>query len=362
MAEKGDDDDEKDDDDKTEEPSERKLDQAREQGQFIFSREVGHFWAILALTLYLVIGGGWMAEQSGHALAYYVEHSHHLVADGSIASVVRHALWDGFRLLGLPILCIIGASFVSSLIQLKGIQWTLTPLMPQWQRLSFFAGFKRMFSKQALVELIKGLAKVSIVGGVAYWAMAPSLPTLVYAMSPHPTGVLRAIGHPLQRMLTAMCVALFFLAIFDYLWVRFTYYKKMRMTREEMKKEIKQTEGDPEIKARRKKLRIERLRQQMKQSVPKADVVITNPTHFSVALLYDIGVMQAPTVVAKGEDEVALMIREIAREHEVPLIENAPLARALYASTKIGEEIPLEHYRAVAEIITYVYRLKGKSF
>ncbi len=164
------------------------------------------------------------------------------------------------------------------------------------------------------------------------------------------------------RMTIAAALIMFFIALFDLMFQRFQFIKSLRMTKQEIRDEYKQSEGDPMIKQRLRRLRMERAQKRMMSNVPKSDVVITNPTHFSIALEYDTKRMKAPTVVAKGQDLVALRIREIAKEHNIPLVENPPLARALYDSTEIDQEIPVAHYEAVAKIISYVYQLKGKKF
>lgn len=211
------------------------------------------------------------------------------------------------------------------------------------------------------MEFLKGILKIVIVGYVAFVAVYPELPHIRQLPGSSVEAMLVFLAHLAMRMTIGAAVAMFFIALFDLIFQRFQYFKSLRMSKQELKDEYKQSEGDPVIKQRLRRLRMERAKQRMMAAVPESDVVITNPTHFAVALKYDGAVMKAPTLVAKGKDLVALKIREIAEENEVPVVENPPLARALFASTDIDAEIPFEHYEAVAKIISYVYQLKGKK-
>ena len=212
------------------------------------------------------------------------------------------------------------------------------------------------------MEFLKGLVKIGIVSWVVVIAVSPQLPNVYQSHMLDTLGILALLSQILTRMLIGVCIALFFIAVLDYLYQRLMFYKQLRMTRHEVKEEMKQTEGNPEIKAKLRSIRMNRARKRMMAAVPQADVVITNPTHFSIALRYDPATMQAPIVVAKGIDEIALIIREVAKEHDIPLFENPPLARALFDSAEIDKEIPVAHYQAVAEVISYVFNLKKKKF
>jgi flagellar biosynthetic protein FlhB len=217
-------------------------------------------------------------------------------------------------------------------------------IKPKWSKLNPVSGFMRTFSKQSLIEFVKTLAKLCLVVGIgAYGAdlvsMGAAANDIVYAMLV-----------PIAMLVGA-------LAMFDFAYQRFAFLKKMRMTKQEIKDEYKQSEGDPKIKGKIRQLQMQRSRSRMMANVPKASVVITNPTHYAIALQYDHGAMNAPVVVAKGVDNLALKIREIAGEHNIPMVENRPLARALYASAEIDHPIPVEHYAAVAEVISYVMKI-----
>ena len=227
----------------------------------------------------------------------------------------------------------------------------------KWDKLSPAAGLKRMFGKQGLVEFLKTLAKFGLVAGVALmvvWPDARGIETLVGAPS-HAVG--KVASELVFQMVKAAAILVAVLALTDFVYQRRAFIKKMRMSLQEIKDEHKDAEGDPQIKARVRAIGMERAKRRMMAKVPQASVIITNPTHYAVALQYDHGAMAAPVVVAKGVDAVALKIREIAAGHDIPIIEKPPLARALHANAKLDQPIPAEHYLAVAEIITYVMKL-----
>jgi flagellar biosynthetic protein FlhB len=230
-------------------------------------------------------------------------------------------------------------------------------IKPKWSKLNPVSGFLRTFSKQSLVEFLKTLAKLCLVVGIG-----------ASIAWPHASGIERLVGADLvsmgaaandivYAMLVPIAMLVGALALFDFVWQRFSFTKRMRMSKQEVKDEHKESDGDPKIKAKIRGLQMQRARSRMMANVPKASVIITNPTHYAVALQYDHGAMNAPVVVAKGVDTLALKIREIAGEHRIPLVENRPLARALYASAEIDHPIPVEHYAAVAEVISYVLKI-----
>jgi len=235
------------------------------------------------------------------------------------------------------------------------------PLMPKLERISPLAGIKRMFSLRSVVELLKGLAKITIVGFVAFLAVYPELAHTKQLLDSSAEAMLLFLALLAMRITVGAAIAMFFIALLDLLYQRYQFIKSLRMSKQEVKEEYKQAEGDPMIKQRLRRLRQERARRRMMAAVPKSDVVITNPTHFAVALQYDSKKMKAPVVTAKGQDLVALRIRDIANENSIPVVENPPLARALFNSTDLDQEIPLVHYEAVAKVISYVYQLKGRK-
>jgi flagellar biosynthesis protein FlhB len=211
------------------------------------------------------------------------------------------------------------------------------------------------------VEFIKGVIKLAIVAWIAYYLMAPELDRAEQLMDMDVIDVLAEIYWLVIRLMIGVVAFMLVVAVADYVYQRFEYMKQLRMSRQEIRDEHKQSEGDPQVKARLRQIRMDRARRRMMAAVPTADVVVTNPTHFSVALRYDSETMAAPSVVAKGVDTVAFRIRELAKQHDVPIVENPPLARALFAGVEIDQQVPEAHFKAVAQVISYVYRLKGRT-
>lgn len=241
-----------------------------------------------------------------------------------------------------------------------GLNLTGQPLAPKLDRLDPLAGIRRIVSRRALFELAKSLAKITVVALAAYSAVAPQLKLFGGMSMLHIEQGMALAGTLAWQVASRTLGALFLVAVLDYGYQRWEHEQSLRMTREEVKQELKETDGDPKLRARIRQRQREVSRRRMMAAVPKADVVITNPTHYACALAYRGGEMRAPRLVAKGKDHMALRIREVARENRVPVVDNAPLARALHASVDIGGEVPPELYQAVAEVLAFVYRLKGK--
>jgi flagellar biosynthesis protein FlhB len=259
-----------------------------------------------------------------------------------------------------PVLAIlIAAALAGNFVQHR-LLWTLQPLIPQLARISPLAGAKRLFSKQAAIGLGKGFAKLTVVGAVMYLVAAPEFNRVLSFAGGDLMQAMSAAMTLVLRLLIGVCSVMVLVAALDWLWTYHSWYERQRMSVREIREEYKQTEGDPTVKAKLRQIRVARMRKRMMTEVPKATVIITNPTHFAVALKYESG-MNAPVCVAKGMDLIARRIRELAQEHRIPVVENPPLARALHQSVEIDEEIPAEHYKAVAEVIGYVLRLR-RSF
>ena len=235
--------------------------------------------------------------------------------------------------------------------------WSAESLKPKFSKISPLSGAKRIFGKQAAANFAKGLFKVITLGAVMVAILWPERSRLDSMMRFDPDALLGVTRTLTLQLLGAVVALLALVAIGDYLFQYRQWFERQKMSLREMKEEFKQSEGDPHIKGRIRQLRVARMKKRMMAAVPKASVIITNPTHYSVALSYERG-MSAPICVAKGMDNIALKIREIAREHDIPIVENVPLARALYATVEVDDEIPVEHYHAVAEIIGYVMGLK----
>jgi flagellar biosynthetic protein FlhB len=233
-------------------------------------------------------------------------------------------------------------------------------LVPDFSKLSLVAGFGRLFGLEGWLNLLKGLIKIVIVGLAVWTQLWPERGMLESIMSQTPAGVVGDMSHLLFKVLIAALASLFVIAALDYLLQYNRFMARNRMSKQEVKEEYRQNEGDPAIKAKVRQIRIERAKKRMMASVPTATVVIANPTHFAVALKYESGKTEAPVCVAKGVDALALRIRSVAEENDVPVVENPPLARALHASVEVDDAIPPEHYKAVAQVIGYVMRLNGQ--
>jgi flagellar biosynthesis protein FlhB len=348
-----------DDSQRTEEPSSRKLSRARTRGQVVQSREINN-WFMIGTALGLVaFGGPSIARTIGTALKRYLEASHQLSVEGALWPAVSGTLAAVAGALALPVGLLVVAALAGSLIQ-TGLLFAPEKLTPKLDNLSPAKGFSRMFSARGLMEFGKTLVKLAVVIAVVAMLMQPELIRLPLTSGLDAAQMLAEITRLIARLGLGVFVALTFIAVLDYGFQRLSFIKSMRMSKQEVKEEFKQSEGDPMIRARLRQIRMDRARKRMMAAVPTASVVVTNPTHVAVALRYELGKEGAPLVVAKGAELIAQRIREIATEHKVPIVENPPLARALFASVEVDQQIPPEHYKAVAEIIGYVFRLQGK--
>jgi flagellar biosynthetic protein FlhB len=345
---------------KTEEPTQKRLEDAQKKGQTFQSREINSFMILFAFALMLAWSASGIMTDAKVNLAQYVQRPDAMpVSVGGLADILSTTVYNIGGIMLLPLLIFVAAALFGGFAQ-RPLVFSLEPLKPKWEKVSPAKGLKRMFSLRAIMEFLKGLVKISIIGVVAFLSIWPWRGELLRMTNTELPGLLQFMHSVSLRMLIGALIILFFIAALDYFYQRYEFYKNMRMSRKEIKDEHKQQEGDPIVKQRLRQIRMERARRRMMANVPTADVVITNPTHYAVALKYEQEIMQAPAVVAKGTDKVALRIREMAKENDVPIVENKPLARALF-EVDLDETIPLEHYQAVAEIISYVYRLKGKQ-
>lgn len=357
MAEGG-----EDDSQKTEEPTHKRLDDARKKGQLVNSREVNSFFILLAFTVVLVgLLPGLMKHTFIEFAPFITSPEDFMVDSGnSFRLTANVVVMKMFLILALPFAIVVAFALAAGFLQSQfNISWE--PIGFKLERVSPLKGFKRIFSMRSVVEFIKGILKISIVGAVAYLAVEPSLIYMRLMPDEDIPDIMAYFSSVNSRMLIGITAMMFLIAVLDYLYQRWEFMKNLRMTKQEIKDEYRQQEGDPHIKQKLRAIRRERARKRMMAEVPKSDVVITNPTHFAVALKYDEMAMQAPIVMAKGADKVAFRIREIAEEHKIPVVRNPPLARALYDNAEIEQEIPFEHYQAVAKVIGYVYKLKGKK-
>lgn len=348
---------------KTEQPTQRQLERLREQGQVPTSKEVNNLFAILGMLLLVGIAAPWSLGRIGDYMRGAIstvgttplENASNIGAVLSQVAVTTLA----FLLPLLVLMLVIG--YLGGIIQ-NGPMFSSEALKFNWSRVSPMAGFKRLFSMHSLAEFIKALLKIVVIGaavGMVLWSyrnLAPTMPDadLFSTLSTTYTLVLYVLGAAFAVMAV--------LAVADFLFQRFQFMQQNRMSIEDIKREFKEQEGDPHIKAQRRRIALERSRRRMMQEVPKADVVITNPTHYSIALRYKPNEGDsAPVVVAKGVDAIAMRIREIAQEHNIPFYEDPPLARSIYASVDLDQPIPVDLYEAVAKVITFVMQLRDKT-
>ena len=342
---------------RTEPASSRRIEQAREEGNVPQSKELAAFVITATGIACLWLMGGWLSERSEAIMRHGLTIERQAVFDAALMGLTFAALaWEGLALL-TPILI---ATMVGALLTpfLLG-SWVISPkaMALNLERLDPLAGLKRMFSWHSFAEMFKGLLKAALLGGVVWWVVLHEQERLFALVTQPIESALPSFAEMLLFASLMMVFGLALIAAIDVPYQLWQYYVRLRMTKEELRKEFKEMEGDPYLKARIRGQQRELARKRMMAEVPKADVVVTNPTHFAVALKYDPDAMGAPTVVAKGMNLIAQNIRSLAEEHRVPVLEAPPLARALYHHTEIGEQIPAQLYTAVAEVMAYVYRL-----
>jgi len=346
-----------DDDDKTEEPTPRKLEQAREKGDIIYSTEVGAALSLMAATAVVAFMSGPIVTQMAQSFIGFIAMPNQFSTDsGSLRAIMLSVLLKLGGIFALTALAFVVAGVASRYIQDKPT-FTGDKLQPKIEKLNPVEGFKRVFGKQAFASFVKSLAKLALVGAVVGWVLWPHNAEIDNLSLLEPAALLPFIKDKVVSLLLAVASAAAVLAVVDYVFTRQSYMKRQRMSRREIKDEHRQQDGDPMVKAKLRQLRIQRSRQRMMQSVPQASVVITNPTHYAVALRYEAGETPAPMCLAMGVDAVAARIREVAQEHNIPIVEDPPLARALFATAEIDRPIPKEHYEAVAKVIGFVMRL-----
>ena len=351
---------EQDDATKTEEPTARRMATARGDGHVAQSQEIRSWMILLGGSAGLLLMAPWMSSNISAISARFIETPDTISVD---MEHLRLVMVDALLELGLVMAPLMGLllvmAFASSIGQF-GFLYAPKKIRPKLSNISVLSGVKRMFSMPAVVEFLKGLIKLTVVAAIAFSMTMPLIRDLPIMADLELIDSLHRIHAIAIRLTVGTLVAMTVIAALDFLYQKFIFTKQQRMSRQEVRDEHRQSEGDPQIKARIRRIRTERARRRMMAAVPEADVVITNPTHFAVALRYDMATMQAPRLMAKGVDHLAMRIRQVAEEHDVAIVENPPIARALYAAVELDEEISPEHYRAVAEIIGYVMRLRGE--
>lgn len=350
------------DDGRTEKPTPRRREKARSEGSVAKSMELNAAVVLVTASLMLVWFGGAMTLGMKQTMRTLL---HEMGAMQFTQDSLPVYMWQGMkvmvRLLGPFFLAMMVMGVVVNVGQ---VGWRVTPkaAYPKLSRLNPVKGFQRLFSVQSLVELGKSLLKLVLVGGIIYLSIATQFDRVYSLMQVPLDSLVGEIGRLLGKIFLLASLSLIIIGVLDYIYNRYSYEKSLKMTKEEVKEEAKQSEGDPKVKGKIREIMFRNSYRRMMKKLPEADVVITNPVHVAVALKYDRKRSAAPIVVAKGMRKVAERIKEIARDHDIPIVENPPLARTLFKLVEVGQEIPVDLYKAVAEVLAYVYRLKRKFF
>ncbi|MDQ0270213.1 flagellar biosynthesis protein FlhB [Cytobacillus purgationiresistens] len=345
---------------KSEKATPKKKQDTRKKGQVAKSQDVNTAILLLAVFIFLFFAGDYLLENT----LYIMKHSFQEYLSMELTEAQAHILFldvlkELVMLLGPIMLVAMVAGVIANYVQV-GVLFTAKPIEPKLEKLDPIKGFKRIFSIRAIVEMVKSILKISFVGMVAFAVLWSRIDEILILSQKSVGTALITIANLTVQMGLFAAIALLFLSILDYLYQKFDYEKNIRMSKQDIKDEHKNSEGDPLIKSKIKQRQREMAMRRMMQEVPKADVIITNPTHFAIALKYDESKSDAPIVIGKGVDTIAQKIKLIAKENDIIMVENRPLARSLYDQAEIGDAIPEEFFKAVAEILAYVYRIKNK--
>ncbi|THD58741.1 flagellar biosynthesis protein FlhB [Phenylobacterium sp.] len=346
---------------RTEEPTPRKLQQARERGEVVKTQDLASMASLAGAATVVALGGGYLSRNLVTALTPFLASPDAMSFEGhGGVPILRAAVTAAAPVIGAVVLCACAAGIAGNVVQ-TGLMFSPERLSFDPSKLSPAAGFKRIFGIDGFMQFLKSLLKVTLTGLLAWWVLSPHLKELESLAGMDPIAMLAFAADILRRLVFAVAAFLTLVAGADWFWQRQRFMQRMRMTKEELKEDFKQSEGDPHIKAKQKQLRNARARRRIIAAVPGATVVVMNPTHYAVALKYDTNEAPAPLCVAKGVDSLALKIREVAEAAGVPVIEDPPLARALYAAVDIDEIIPPAHYEAVAKIIGFILSAGRKA-
>ena len=346
---------------RTEKPTGKRRQEARSKGQIARSKEVPSVLILLGGTTILLLFGTTMYLQLSNFMVQWLKRMATFSLHGDGLQALSWELVFSFLLIISPVFAVLFVvAVLGHVIQGSNVfSWKL--LRPDWGRFSIGSGLKRLITKTALVELLKSFVKMVIVGWIAYSTIQKEWPDVLLLLGQDVGNIFHFVSALCLRLLWRTILVMMVLAALDYAFQRWTYEKNLRMSKQEIKEEMKQAEGDPVIKSRIRSVQMQMARRRMMAEVPKADVIITNPTHLAIALLYENKTMDAPHVVAKGAGHIAQKIIEIARDHQIPIVENKPLAQILYKTVELGRTIPSDLYHAVADILAYVYQIKRKK-
>ena len=346
--------------DKTEPATAKKKQEARKKGQVAKSKELGSIAILSAGVIYLFFCGKDITLELGNNIQQtFLIIPQFKSSDYNLMILLTQAAKTYLRMI-LPIMLTLSIIAILSNVLQTGFIWSVETLTPKMSKINPIAGVKKMFSMRSLVELAKSIAKILIVGWAAFSVLKDNISHLIPLVYQGKVQIISMLADTSLQVVTRCCYVIALLAILDFLYQKWDFEKNLKMTKQEVKDEFKQTEGDPMIKSRIRSIQREMARKRMMQEVPKADVVITNPTHLAIALRYDLENMTSPMIVAKGANKVAFRIKTLATENNIPVVENRTLAQNLY-KLDIGKEIPPHFYQAVAEILAYVYGLKKKE-
>ncbi len=346
---------------KSEEPTSRRLQEARKKGDVLKSMEVPSAAVLLLGLLAIYMMKGYLYDRLLLVMRHYLGKLDSLIiTPGNMMPLTLEAM-TFFAILVGPLMAVIFFTALGSNYAQVGVLFSTEKIVPKYEKIDPIKGLQRLFSMQTLFNTLKSIAKLVIVGWVAYTVVRDNVHNLLPLMDQSPLAIFIFYAKISFWMFLKAALIIALLAAIDWLFQRWQFMKKMKMTKQEVKEEAKNTEGDPHIKGRIRSIQMEMARKRMMAEVPQADVIITNPTRLAIAIRYDNATMAAPQVVAKGAGVIAHRIKEIARENNIPLMEDKPLARALYKAVEIGEEIPTNLFQAVAEILAHVYSVKQKA-
>ena len=349
-------------DQKTEEPTSKRVTDTEEKGNFAHSREINSSFILLAALLgFMILGEQSTRTVMGSWNGMFAESWALQLTPEELYKVTVNAMKAFAKIVGPFLILIMLAGLASNILQIGGLRFSSHPLVPKFNKLNPLTGFGRIFSKNSVMELFKSLFKVGIISVISYFVIKSHWNEIPPLMGFGVGQILSFMGFVALEIIFYVLLVMIFLSLLDFAFQKFTYRENLRMTKQEIKEERKETDGNPQIKQRIRTVQMEMARKRMMSAVPSADVIVTNPTHISVAIKYDTNKFAAPLVVAKGVGPIALRIREIAKENGVPLVEDKPLARTLNKTVQVGQMIPASLYKAVAEILAYVYKLKHFS-
>lgn len=346
---------------KTEKATPKKREDSRKKGQVLKSQDVTSAIVLLSVFLFLFFAAGYMKDRF---YKFFKETFHTYITMGKLdidqTMMIYMQVIKEMAFIMLPVMLIAMVAAIAGNIIQFGLLFTGEPLKFDLKKIDPIKGLKRIFSIKAIVELLKSLLKISFIGGVTSIILYNNIDKVLNLAFKTPSAVMKTVGELVALMGIAASFVLLFISILDFLYQKFDYEKNLKMSKQDIKDEYKNSEGDPLIKSKIKQRQREMAMRRMMQEVPQADVVITNPTHYAIAIKYTDGDMDAPVVVAKGVDFIAQKIKLIAKENDIVTVENRPLARALYADTEVGDRIPDQFFKAVAEVLAYVYRIQRK--